>query len=456
MSPRPMRRDRWHKTDKGTWTCVLGKRGDCVVRLFENRNSGYYYADAHSAGCARRRVTLNTRDRAEAELLGRDMYARLVRGEPLEVGRVASSPPAVLVSAPSFAELAVVRLGELCSAFLAECPRVLNKKLDARRDIEKRCELLRSGFGDKLDVLNLSDSSVVVYAEHRRKGGLRRADGSRTGAVRQRTVQADLKLLKQMLRWACGRPDPRGGRRRWLEYNPLQNVEVERERDVRRPVATPARYEATIGAMRKRQQRYAGEARTLAGRRERDRARSRELSWMRAEFGLYLLNATGRRRGAIMGLRWSDFDSTANHVTWRAELDKKGRTWVVRYSAEFFGRVLEFQKRLGAVGGCVFPTVDDAECSARPELLSQWIRAAEVDAGLPKLVGGTCHPYRRKWRSERVNYPTKAVMIAGGWSDYNTMLTCYDHPDDEDILAVTSNVPRRSDAALQEHQAAVA
>lgn len=87
--------------------------------------------------------------------------------------------------------------------------------------------------------------------------------------------------------------------------------------------------------------------------------------------------------------------------------------------------------------------MDDGERSAPPELLSQWVRKAEQDADLPKLVGGTLHPYRRKWRSERSGCPTKAVMYAGGWSDANTMLKCYDHPEEADILAVTAETRKR-------------
>ena len=169
---------------------------------------------------------------------------------------------------------------------------------------------------------------------------------------------------------------------------------------------------------------------------------------MRAEFGLTLLEAIGRRRGAIMGLRWSDFDFEAKRVTWRAEHDKKGRTWVVAYPDDFFAMVREFQKKLGAVGGRVFPREEKPDEPSPPELLSQRIRQAEDAAELPKLVGGTCHPYRRKWRTERSHHPIKAVAVAGGWSDFDMMLKCYDQPDDADLLAVTSEPRKRHEPGL--------
>jgi integrase len=80
--------------------------------------------------------------------------------------------------------------------------------------------------------------------------------------------------------------------------------------------------------------------------------------------------------------------------------------------------------------GPVFPRRDDPQRSAPPELLSEWILKAEAKVGLPKLEGGTCHPFRRKWKSEWSHHPVKAVAVAGGWTDIATMLRCYDHPDD--------------------------
>jgi integrase len=113
--------------------------------------------------------------------------------------------------------------------------------------------------------------------------------------------------------------------------------------------------------------------------------------------------------------------------------------------------VRELQVRFGVVGGPLFPRRDNPQQSASPELLSRWIMAAETKAELPKSEGGTCHPYRRKWKSERSNHPVKAVAVAGGWTDIATMLTmlrCYDHPDDADVLAVTSEPRKRREVAM--------
>ena len=255
-------------------------------------------------------------------------------------------------------------------------------------------------------------------------------------------MQADVKLLKQVLYWACTVTQPNG--QPWLDRNSLADVEVRSEPDVRRPVASQERFEATIAAMQQFQERYAAEVQSTT-KKERDRAESRLHSWIRAEMGLVLLEATGRRRGAIMGLRWEDLNFELHRITWRAEYDKKRKTSVVPYAKSLFDPLRIFQRRLGAIGGPVFPRTKDPDRSAPAELLSQWIAKAEDEAELPKLEGGTCHPYRRKWRSERSHHPIKAVAVAGGWSDFDTMLRCYDIPEDADVLAVTSEVRKRRD-----------
>lgn len=421
MPPRRKRRDQWRQRKDGSWTISLGSRGH-RVQLFENRESGVYYRCLYEPGVGKQRRSLGTKDRAEAERLGRQLLAMLLQGE-----------------APR--ERSVARLGEVCAAFLAESPMLADNTESSQADARVRCAVLCAVLGPRLDVSKLTRDEVIAYVARRRAGGIRCDDGKVTRPVRQRTVQADVKLLKQILRWACTRPMPDGSR--WLERNPLEYVTIAGESDVQRPVASFERYEATRDAMRGRQAKYAAEAETARSEPERARAMYRYRAWVRAELGLFLLEVTGKRRGAIMGLRWSDFDVGTHRVTWRPEFDKKRKTWRVPYSAEFFATVREFQRRLGEVGGFVFPRDADPERSAPPELLSQWIRKAEQDAGLPKLPGGTCHPYRRKWRSERNHLPIKAVMHAGGWSDVQTMLKCYDHPEDADLLAVTSEPRKR-------------
>jgi integrase len=380
-------------------------------------------------------MTLNTRDRAEGDQRGRQKYAAAVLGTP-----VGDEPTR-----------RVVRLGELCDRFLQECPALRDNVQGSQDEARTRLAILRAVIGDSRDVATLTSNDVWQYTARRRSGGIdygvdRHGRRTVTRAVRQRAVQADLKLLKQVLYWACTVAGA-GGRPR-LTINPLEHVEVKGESDVRRPVASQERFEATRAAMQQFQHRYSAEAANAARPKARRRAEARAASWVRAELALVLMEATGRRRGSIAALRWEDIDYERQRITWRAANDKKRKSATVIYPRSLFEELREFQRQLAAAGGCVFPRVAADDRPAPPELLSQRIAQAERAAGLPKLDGSLCHAYRRKWKSERSHHPVGAVAKAGGWTDITTMLKCYDIPDDEAILAVTSEPRRRREAPL--------
>ena len=434
MTSRRKRHDEWHRTKNGMWICKLGRRGELQVKLFEKRSNRYYYADVHAPGHERKRTTLGTNDRAEADQRGRRLYLDLLSGRAEQQSAITGA----------------VRLGDLCHRYVKECPLHLDNTMHGQKDAQTRLLILRSAIGDARDVRTLTANDARQYEARRKKGGIKYRDAKgatrATGVVRQRSVQADVKLLKQVLYWACTVTGSNG--QPWLDRNPLADVEVRSEPDVRRPVASQERFEATRLAMRQFQERYAAEAESLKKERDRARAARRRDSWVRAELGLVLLEATGRRRGAVMGLRWEDFDFGNRRITWRAEHDKKRKTSVVPYAKTLFDLIREFQRQLGAISGPVFSREKKPTESAPAELLSQWIAKAEDAAKLPKLEGGTCHPYRRKWRSERSNHPIKAVAVAGGWSDFETMFRCYDIPEDADVLAVTSEPRKRREAAI--------
>jgi integrase len=40
-----------------------------------------------------------------------------------------------------------------------------------------------------------------------------------------------------------------------------------------------------------------------------------------------LMDTTGRRLSSVLGLRWDDFDFEAKTIRFRAELDKRRKTW---------------------------------------------------------------------------------------------------------------------------------
>jgi hypothetical protein len=105
--------------------------------------------------------------------------------------------------------------------------------------------------------------------------------------VRDGTLRYELHLLTAMLRWARGHEV---GGRRLLTRDPLEGVAVPQEANARRPVATEARYGATLAV--------ADQVDT--------RGRCR---WL-----LVLARTTGRRVNAICQLRASGVLRTRDQV----------------------------------------------------------------------------------------------------------------------------------------------
>jgi len=233
-----------------------------------------------------------------------------------------------------------------------------------------------------------------------------------------------------------------GKGKRLLDFHPLQGIPRPREPNPKRPVATWERYQATRLAA----QRLAAEAeaaRATARTEEGCRARDADCDkWIRVELFLVLLEATGRRAGSIRQLRWEDMNLATGEISWRAAADKKRHDWVTPIPPSLVQELRAFQRQLGAVGGWVFPSEKVPGAPVRGDVLPRQLLAAEQAAGLPKLDGGLCHPYRRKWATERKHLSIKDVAAAGGWKDTETLLTCYQHADRETMLAVMSE-PRK-------------
>ena len=277
-------------------------------------------------------------------------------------------------------------------------------------------------FGEQCDIRTLTEHDIKVYTKKRLAGGITSRKGHETKQVRPRSAEADLVLLHSMLRWATTVRTQDG--QRWLKENPLQGVRRIREQNPLRPVATWERFVSTREAMQE-----------LASKAESEEVRSR---WIKLELALVLAEATGRRLNSIRQLRWEDFDIKHRTVRWRAEADKKRRESIVPLPEDLVDEIKTFRKRLGALGGWVFTRVSDGEQPMDRHLFDKWLAVAERRAHLPKLKGGLWHPYRRKWATERKNLSLKDVAAAGGWKDTETLLRCYQQPDEETMLAVMS------------------
>jgi integrase len=155
-----------------------------------------------------------------------------------------------------------------------------------------------------------------------------------------------------------------------------------------------------------------------------------------------LAEATGRRIGSIRQLRWEDVDFERGEIRWRAETDKKRKEWVIPIPPALLEELRSFQRRLGAIGGLMFPGERKPDQPMDRHLFDKWLAFAEKEAQLRKLDGALWHAYRRKWATERKHLPLKDVAAAGGWVDVETLLRSYQQPDKGTLLAVM-NEPRK-------------
>lgn len=394
------RRSGWHQI-KGRWTRTLGEHG-LRVRLFQIRKGGTFYRDVWVPERGKDRKCLHTSDRAEAERLGRALIAARMRGEQ-DAGTAS-----------------VLTLGALWERYRSDCQAFLDNAPATRQDTRARVAILLAYFGEQYDVRTLSVDEQAAYTTARRAGGIRISAKQVTRAVRMRSAEADLVVLHQMLHWAT---TVRVDGARLLDGNPLAGARRTREQNPLRPVATYERFVATRAAMQ----------RLGADDEECEAARTR---WTKMELALVIAEATGRRLGSIRQLRWDDIDWSGSAIRWRAEADKKRRDSVVPMPLPLSHELRQFQRRLGTETGWIFASEQDPERPMDRHLFDKWLHRAEEAAKLTKLHGGLWHPYRRAWATARKHLPLTDVAAAGGWKDTKTLLTCYQQPDAQTLLAV--------------------
>jgi hypothetical protein len=104
--------------------------------------------------------------------------------------------------------------------------------------------------------------------------------------------------------------------------------------------------------------------------------------------------------------------------------------------------------KLGTVGGWVLAGERKPDQPVDRHQFDRWLTVAEQEAELPKLEGGLWHPYRRKWATERKDLSLKDVAAAGGWKDIETLLTCYQRPDRDTLLAVMEEPKKLREASI--------
>ena len=307
------------------------------------------------------------------------------------------------------------------------------KKSSGQREADARkVRLWTRWLGGTKDPQHITQREWEGFITARRSGAI---DGNGNAVpdkdrrpVGTRVVEIDLVWLKAVLNWATSWEEQPG--HRLLREKPVRGFVVPREENPRRPMASDDRYEATRAVSDQIMMRLRSGGKQLGQR-----------SYL-SEI-LDIANGTARRISAICQLRYEDLQLTptpnAPHgaIRWPGSTDKEGRAWAapiappVRAALE---RILRERPGIGAA--YLFPTPVDPTLPIEYGLASEWLLRAERLAGLPKLKRGVWHPYRRRWATVRKHLPLTDVAAAGGWKSTQTLLECYQQPDEATMLEV--------------------
>src|SRR3989442_2154795 len=309
-----------------SWSRTVGTRRGNRVRIYEREpGANLQMAVWDPERKQYRQVSLGHRDRERAT---RDA-AEMVR----------------LRDAGEWTDPRSLTLGILVARYLAENTHARDGSLKTehyRRGCERYAKYLIGWFGADTPVIELTPERMAGYAAARRNGQI---NGRPVGAT---AVHQDIKLLKSMMKWATG---VYNNGRPLLDRNPLTGFAVPKTRNPLRPLI---------------------EAETV----EKLMAVADSVSpWLRLL--ITLRDATGRRLSSVLGLRPDDFDFEKRTITWRAELDKKRKTWLTPMPARAATALLEYRKQHPAIGSAlVVPMKHERTTPVSRQLASDWLKRA--------------------------------------------------------------------------------
>ena len=374
------------RTTKKRWSYLSGEKGRNRVRAYE-RGSGALMLEFRDRG-RRTRITLDHRDRDRAKRQADEAAAGLAKAEV----PVAERPKERT-------------LGELFDMYLEEVTPRNGKR---HQDYDRRAtKMILSYFGSDRAAMTLNRRDWDRFIRERGSG--RVGPGEEPWKpVNNRTVQKDLSFMASVFNWATMAGDGQGDV--LLERNPFKGYRLPREKNPLRVVLTEVEYEALLAV-------------------------SAGVDW-RFQVALVLANETGHRIGAIRKLRWSDVNVDDETICWRAENEKTGYEQVTPMSREAKS-VFEFARTRNSNIGerAVLPAPKDPTRPVGRYLMRDWWQKAEARAELGTKRGRGWHSVRRKFATDLAHAPLSVLCRLGGWRDTDTVLRCYQRPDDDDLRA---------------------
>ena len=349
--------------------------------MFPDPKTGIYQIEWRESG---RRLTrsLKHRDWARAKRQADEVAAGLAVHEP--AGKANAEPE----------PLTLERLFEI---YGEEVTPTKAKRTQERDRVAMRMFLDLLGPHRRPETLSQRDWDRFI--RERRAGRV----GPSGKPVSNRMIECDLRFLVAILNWAARSRDEQG--RLLLASNPLKGLKAPVEKNPLRVVLSDEEYRALLKV-------------------------SHRVDW-RFHVALVLAHETGHRIGAISKLQWTDIDFEGRTIRWRAEHEKTGYEHRTPATDKAIAALEEAQERNPARGNApVLPSTQDPSICVRRWMLDDRWRKAERLAGLEPKRGRGWHSLRRKFASDLMDLPLKVLCQLGGWKDAQTVLRCYQQPDE--------------------------
>lgn len=398
----------------GRWSYSAGHPPH-TVRVYERSDSSNIYVATWDAENEREvKRSLRHADREKAKALADDLAPQLRKGERrAERG-----------------DTTVRRIFRLYREH-----RVPDKSEKVQKGDDRRLNRWKTYLGPGFDLTKLSRREWDSYKRKRASGeinakGKAVSEPNKRSAVGTRTVEKDLRFLRSVCRWAM---DFRDGNAMLLDRDPTRGLEIPKEKNPKRPIATHDRVDAVRKVYR-----------DVTMRLERGGKRETVESYLPEVFEIVV--GTGRRIGAVCKLKQEDLDlertpkTPHGAIVWSEDTDKMGKRWRCPISERVRTALESARRKRRAVGpGYLFPSPGDPKEPVRYEEVSAWLREAETLAKLEPMDGGLWHPFRRLWATSRKELPDVDVARAGGWSSLQALQDAYMQPDDETMLRVVEH-----------------
>ncbi len=359
-----------------------GEWGRNRVRVFPDPKTGLIQIEWREKG-HRRSKSLGHRDWARAKR----------QADEVAAGRAGVHIPEVVEAEPT-----PLTLATLFDIYGEEVTPTKGEK--SRKYDRFATKMFLKFLGRDRTPVTLSQRDWDRFIRNRRSGKV----GPSGRPVSDRTIERDLRFLLAVLNWAAKSRDEDGTL--LLESNPLRGLKLPKEKNPTRVLLTQAEYEVLLDV-------------------------SRAVDW-RFRVALVLAHETGHRIGAVRKLRWSDIDLDSGVIRWRGEHEKTGYEHHTPVTVEALSVLEEARRHNPGIGDApLLPAPKDPSACMSRSLARDWWKKAETLAELAPKRGRGWHSLRRKFASDLMDLPLKVLCELGGWKTAETVLQCYQRPDED-------------------------